>query len=131
MSTPVSREITDLKQEYEGGTSFSVDWYSLLRRGGENLLDNINPETLKRTVPIYGGITRNLQVYFCPADVEVPERLYSLDATIWFDFVPAAEFYRHPHTRRVFTIEYVNGARFIVVRYPVAGALLTVDPMDG
>lgn len=131
MAIPISREISDLKGEFEGGTSFSLDWYNLLRRGAENVLDNINPETLKRTVPIYGGITRNLQVYYCPPDVEVPERLYSRDASMWFDYVPPAEFYFKPHQREVFTIEYVNGARYIVVRHPVSGTVLTLDPMDG
>lgn len=132
---PVSREISDLKAEFEGGSSFSVDWYVLLRKGAESVLDNINPETLKRTVPIYGGLTRNLKVYYCPADVEVPSRLYSNDRKLTFDYMPPAQFYapnkpQFNYYRDYFTIEYVNGVRFIVVRHPMSGTALTVDPMD-
>lgn len=132
---PVSREISDLKAEFEGGSSLSVDWYGLLRRGGENLLDHINPETLKRTVPIYGGLTRYLQIYYCPADLEVPSRLYSnSEQTAYFDYLPPAQFYARAtyfnNCRDKFTIEYINGVRFIVVYHPINGTILTLDEME-
>jgi hypothetical protein len=79
----------------------------------------VNPETLRRTVPIYGGLTRGLQVYYCPADVKVPSRLYTIDRNVYFDYMPPAAFYnRHnfiSNCRNKYTIEYINGTRFIVV----------------
>jgi hypothetical protein len=130
MSYLASQEITDLKSEFEGGASLSVDWYALLRRGGQKLLNNINPETLKRVVPIYGGLTRHLQVYYCPADVEVPSRLYSYDRTVKFDYMPSAQFWSTPYSKNRFTIEYVNGVRFVVVKHPMSLSSVTLDEMD-
>lgn len=132
---PISREISDLKAEFEGGKSFSVDWYVLMRKAAENVLDNLNPETTKRTVPIYGGLTRGLQVYYCPSDVQVPSRLYSYDRTIYFDYMPPAAFYARQNfvsnCRSKFTIEYVNGVRFIVVYNAYGnGRILTLDEMN-
>lgn len=131
---PISREISDLKSEFEGGASLAVDWYGLIRRGGESTLDHINPETLKRTVPIYGGLTRQLQVYYCPDDVEVPSRLYSSsDRHVYFDYMPPGQFYspqpQFNYWRNRFTIEYINGVRFIVIRHPLSSTIITIDAM--
>lgn len=126
----VNQEITDLKGEFEGGKSFTLDWYAKLRQGANMVLDNANPETLKRVVPIYGGLTRHLQVYYCPADVEVPSRLYSRDKNLRFDHVAPAYFYAHPEKKNVFCIEYVNGIRFIVVRHPMSVTSATLDEMN-
>lgn len=128
---PVSRELSDLKGEFEGGSSLTIDWYTMLRRGSQNLLENIHPDTLKRTVPIYGGLTRGIQVYYCPTDVDVPARLWTYDRKTFFDYVPTADFYRHRHKQNRYTIEWSNGSRFIVVRHPVSISLVNIDPMDG
>lgn len=129
--TTANQEITDLKGEFEGGKSFSIDWYAKLRLGARAMLDQINPDTLKREVPIYGGLTRGLHVYYCPDDVEVPARLYDTrDRRVFFEFVPSRYFYDHPDRRDVFTIEYVNGARFIVLRHPMNAVSATIDTMD-
>lgn len=131
---PVAREISDLKGEFEGGSSFSIDWYVQLRKGAENTLDNINPDTLKRTVPIYGGLTRNLSVYYCPPDVETPTRLWTRDRSVYFDYMPAARFYAKQNfidnCRNKFTIEYVNGVRFIVVYKSLNDEITVIDSMD-
>lgn len=128
---PVNQEITDLKGEFEGGKSFSLDWYAKLRLGARTMLDQINPDTLKREVPIYGGLTRHLQVYYCPDDVEVPDRLFDAsDRRVFFDYVPPRHFYEKPNRRNLYTIEYVNSVRFIVVRHPMSATALTLDEMN-
>lgn len=134
MSYPISQEIKDLQGEFEGGASLNVDWYQKIIQGAELTLDNINPETLKRVVPIYGGLTRELQVYYCPPDLEVPSRIYTRDRRSYFDYLPASQFYGRRYQFRnydKFTIEYVNGIRYIVIRHPTSEAVAIIDPMDG
>lgn len=126
----VAREISDIKSEFEGGASFSVDWYTILRQAAEVVRENLNPETLKRVTPIYGGLTNHLQVYYCPSDVRVPSRLYSNDRRYCFDYAPSAQYWAHPEQQNKFTIEYVNGVRFIVVRKAISGSVITLDSMD-
>jgi hypothetical protein len=126
----VASEITDLKSEFEGGNSLRVNWYTLLRRGVHNMLDNINPETLKRRVPIYGGLAKELYIYYCPADVLVPSALYSNDGRRKYKYMPPAQFYRDPNLFEIFTIEYLNGVRFLVVRHSNDDAVLDIDDMD-
>lgn len=118
-----------MKSEFEGGTSLRVNWFTLLRRGGENLLDNVSAETLKRKVPIYGGLAKGLYVYYCPTDVLVPSDLYSNDGLRKYGYTPPAQFYTHPMNDK-FTIEYINGVRFIVVRHSEDEAVFVVDEMD-
>jgi hypothetical protein len=127
----VSREIEDIKSEFEGGASISANFLSFLRRGANNVLDNINPETLKRRVAIFGGLGRNLFTYYIPQDVEVPSAIYSnpFDRTPAFTYVPSAEFYR-VNRYNTFTIEYINGVRFAVFRHSVAPSSFTIDEMD-
>lgn len=125
----VSRAITDLKGEFEGGISLSVDWYTKLRQGGENLLDNINPETLKRRVPIYGGITRSLNTYYCPPDVLVPSGIYGNDGVRQYKYQPPAQFYAK-ETANTFTIEYINGARFLMMRHSNFNDAFEINDMD-
>lgn len=125
----VSREVSDLKGEFEGGSSFSISWLDKLRQGAEAVLDNINPETLKRRAPIYGGLAKDLWVYYCPQDVLVPSRLYTRDLKEFFDYVPPAQFYRR-QVRQTYTIEYVNGIRFLVTKRATNGTVLTVDSME-
>jgi hypothetical protein len=129
----VSQEIQDLQKEFEGGLSLDVDWYSKLRLAANNLLDNLNPETLKRVSPIYGGLTRHLQVYYCPPDLEVPSRIYTHDRRTYFDYVPASQFYGRysQYGFNKFTIEYVNGVRFVVIKHPNVQSTIIIDPMDG
>lgn len=127
----VAREITDLKSEFEGGNALSVDWYAILRRAADNLLDNVVPETLKRRVAIYGGLAKNVFVYYCPADVLVPSAIYEQpeDREPAFTFLPPNEFYTSPLTD-IFTIETINGARFLVLKHGFNTSSTTVDEMD-
>ncbi len=126
----VSLEISDLKSDFEGGSSFSINWFDVLRRASDKVRNNINPETLKRIAPIYAGLTKDLQIYYCPADVKVPSRLYSPQSNTWFDYEPPGAFYRRQWWLNKFTIEYVNGVRFIVLRHSVAGSQVILDEME-
>ena len=126
----VAQEISDLKAEFEGGSSFAVNWYDILRRAADKVRNNINPETLKRIAPVYAGLTKDLQIYYCPPDVKIPSRLYAPTTNQWFDYEPPSAFYRLYQWQNKFTIEYVNGVRFIVVRHSLNGAQVLIDEMD-
>ena len=135
MSYPVSREITDIRSEFEGGNSLSADFYAFLRRGANNVLDNVNPETLKRRTPIYGGIGKSMSVYYCPADLQVPSAIYTQPSPETrgsapkYIYVPPSQFFvqNKPDT---FTIEYINGIRFIIFRHSVSLSSITIDDME-
>jgi hypothetical protein len=131
MSYLVAKAITDIRGEFEGGRALSVDFFSLLERGARNVLDNINPETLKRRVPIYGGIAGSLALYYCPEDVKVPSAIYAQpnDRTPVAKYVPANEFYLQNRTD-VFTLEYINGVRFLLIRRSVVQKVTTINGMD-
>ena len=131
----ISQAITDLKQEFEGGSSFKVDWYNLFRRGGENLLSSIRPESLKRTVPIHGGLTKSLQnsaIFYCPADVAVPSAIYDNSGKRIFNFPPPGAFYndRNRNLDNQFTIETINGVKMLVVRKNIGLSVTTINDMD-
>lgn len=125
----VSREKSDLKAEFEGGKALSVEWFSLLRRGADRLLGQIFPNTLKRVVSIYGGFTGDLYVYYCPVDVLVPADIFSNDGLRKFKYVPANKFYRSSDTS-LFTLEYINGVRFLVARHRLVGGSTVIDDME-
>lgn len=121
--------IADIKGDFEGGNSLSVDWDTMIRRGIENVLDNCRPETLKRTVPIYGGLAQDLYMYYCPSDVLVPSEIYTNDGLRKFSYLPPKQYYRKLKTN-TFTIEYLNGVRFLVVRHDITKSSQIIDSMD-
>lgn len=131
----VSQAITDLKTEFEGGSSFKVDWYNLLRRGGQNLVATIRPQSLKRTVPIYGGLTRSVDgsiAVLCPDDLLVPSAIYGNDGKRIFSFPPSAAFHSEPYRNsdNLFTIETVNGVKQLVVRKNIGLTVHELNSMD-
>jgi hypothetical protein len=121
--------IEDVKQDFEGGNSLSLDWDTIIRRAVENVLDNVRPETLKRRVPIYGGLAQEVYMYYCPADVLIPSDLYTNDGLRKFSYVPPMQFYKQLNNN-TYTIEYINGARFLVVRHDVTKSSITIDAME-
>lgn len=129
MSYLVSREKSDLKADFEGGKSLSVDWFQILRRAADRMLGQVYPNTLKRVVPVYGGFTGDLFVYYCPVDVLVPAEIYSNDGLRKFTFVPPNKFYRSSDTS-LFTLEYINGVRFLIARHRSVGGSTTIDDME-
>lgn len=128
---PVSEAITDLRSEFEGGKAMSLDFYTLLKRGARNTLDNINPETLKRRVPIYGGVANNLALYYCPEDVRVPVAIYRQphDRQPVATYVPPTQFFTQ-NKNDVFTIEHINGVRFVMFRQTIPYRTIILDNMD-
>lgn len=124
-----TQQITDIKSEFEGGISFSIDWYSILRRGAKKMIKKINPETLKRVQPIYAGLSRSLYMFYCPSDVFVPSAIYGNDGIRQYDYVPSKVFHQNEDQKK-FTIEYINGARFIVIRHADQRASFEIDAMD-
>lgn len=131
MSYTISKAITDLRSEFEGGKSLSIDFLGLLERGARNVLDSINPETLKRRVPLYGGVAHDIGVYFCPADIRVPSALYRQpnDTDPIATYMPPNEFVAQ-NKFDTFTIATINGVSFIMFKNSEETAALTVDLMQ-
>ncbi len=126
----ITQIISDIKGEFEGGVSLSIDWDALIRRAVKNVLDNTRPNTLKRTVPLYGGLSENLTHYYCPSDVFAPSDIYpNGDENRVFKYQPPKAFYRNNDFDR-YTIEYVNGVRVIVIRHQVDTSIIVIDAMD-
>lgn len=125
----VSREKSDLKAEFEGGTSLSVDWNAIMRRAADRMLGEVFPDTLKRVQPIYGGFTGDVYAYYCPSDVLAPTDIYANDGLRHFTYVPPTKFYRSTDTS-LFTLEYINGVRFLVTRFANIGNSTTLDAME-
>ncbi len=125
----VSTIIDEIKEEFEGGNSLSVDWDIVIRKAVQTTLENINPTTLKKNVPIYGGFLRDVYVYYCPANVRVPVRLETNDKVNSFSYVPAKVFYAERNVN-TFTIETVNGYAFLVSFMKLNDSFETIDEMD-
>lgn len=124
-----SRIIEDVQGEFEGGNSLSVNWDILIRRAMQNVLDNTRPDTLKRRVPIYGGLASDLHLYYCPSDVDVPSDLYSNDNERKFKYIGQKAFHEQELYDR-YTIETINGVRFLWVKHSVQKATLEIDTME-
>jgi len=120
---------SDVQGEFEGGNSFSVDWDTQIRKAVENVLDNCRPETLKRRVPIYGGLAQQVYMYYCPDDVLVPSDLYTNDGLRKFTYSPPKQYYKKL-ANNTYTIEYINGVRFLVVQHNITASILTIDSME-
>lgn len=121
--------ISDVKEEFEGGSSLAVDWDIAVRKAVENVLDNARPETLKRTVPLYGGLSNQLYAYYCPEDVLVPSDIFTNDGLRKFTYQPARTFYTKREQNK-YTIEYINGKRFVIIRHDVETSSLVIDEME-
>lgn len=137
MSILITQLISDIKSEFEGGAALSVDYYAILRRAADNVLDNLSPDTLKRRLAVYGGLANNLHIYYCPADLEAPSDIYENDgrfgnqqtSTRTFHYVPPAIFYAKLEYDK-YTIEYINGVRFVVIRHTEAPASTIIEEME-
>lgn len=126
----ISEYKSRIQSKYEGGTSLSVDWYSNAKEAGEAMRGQINPTTLKRSVPIYGGLYDDNDIYYCPSDVDVPVTLYSpRNIREEWDFMPS-QAYHNSNKQHSFTIETVNGSRRILVRNSVSSLSLVLDTYD-
>jgi len=126
----LSEIIQDAQSELEGGKSAKIDWILASRQAMQALIRNVTPETTNKVVPIYGGLTNQLQIYDCPSDVKTPFRLYATDKSWIAQYVTPQDFYYRYNVQFVFTIEYVNGVRYIIARIPVNFGQVLIDDMQ-
>lgn len=128
----ISQEITDLKAEFEGGKSLAVDWYAIIRRASDKMLGMIYPDTLTRRVPVYGGLSRDLHVYYCPTDVLVPSFLYPNSQNMGGRKYTyrAQKAFMERSEELTFTLVYINKIRFLLVRHAESPSVLTLNDMD-
>ncbi len=129
MSKLISTIIGDVKDDFEGGSSLSVSWDNMVRRGVENVLDKIRPKTLNRIVPVYGGLTEDVTTYYCPEDVLTPNGIYDKEGKPVLKYYPPKQF-NEKSDNDIFTIETINGLRMIKVRKEFTSSALIVDEMD-
>lgn len=125
----VSQYKTRVQARFEGGKSLSVDWHLNVQEAGEILRQNINPPTLKRVAPIFGGLNAETSMYYCPDDVGVPSALYNNTTREKWEYMPAQAFHLNEEDYK-FTIETINGIKFLFVRHSLASGTLVVDKFD-
>lgn len=129
--------ISDIKSEFEGGVALSVDYDAILRRAANNVLDNISPDTLKRRLAVYGGLANDLHLYYCPADLEAPSDIYENDGRFGnqqrnsrtIKYRPPAVYYASQEYD-TYTIEYINGVRFLVIRHTESPTSTTIEDAE-
>ena len=93
------------------------------------MLTQINPTTLKRRVALYGGLNSATNIYYCPSDMRVPSTLYSnTTREQWTNVAPQA--FHLGSNDYEFTIETVNGVRFLLIRHSLASGTLNIDSFD-
>ena len=119
-----------IQSKYEGGNSLSVDWYTNAKEAGEAMRGQINPTTLKRVVPIYGGLYDNNGIYIYSDDVDVPVTLYNPRNTRekW-EYMPSQVYYEDTSPYK-FTIETVNGAKRLMLRTSAVHPEIILDTYD-
>lgn len=122
------QSIADIKGKFEGGVSFNVDWSSLAKEGARALRKKISPATIKRRVPVYGGMAIDLPVYTSPTDVHTPADLYPASAIFGdrdYTYQAAAAYFRGKEDN-AFTIDFINGIPFIYADLPSVGLVTTL-----
>ena len=132
MTIAASRLISDVKGQFEGGSSLTgTSWDTLLRMAADTMLENVTPETLKRTLPVYGGIAGELYQYYCPSEIDVPAEIYLNDGQRKFSYVPAKVYFADPRlVYDRFTFKYHNGVRFLYVRHGDSQSLATLETFE-
>lgn len=130
MSKLASIIIADVKDDFEGGASLPVAWDNMLRRGVEAVLDKIKPKTLNLSVPIYGGLTSQLQYYYSPEDVLVPVGIFDNTGEKLFGYVPPKMFREQIWRTDVFTIETINGLQMIRLRKDLNSTSFVINECD-
>lgn len=131
---PLTQIVDDVKEEFEGGNSLAIDWGIAVRKASKTVIRQARPETMKRTVPIYGGLADNLSAYYCPSDVLVPSRIfgnnaYGRNAQQKYSYRAPKHFHENEELN-TYTIDYINGVRFIFVRHTQTIASLIIDEME-
>lgn len=115
MYTSYEQAIADIKGKFEGGTSFNIDWATLSKEAASNLRKRISPASIKRRVPIYGGVALDLPIFTSPTDVHTPADLYPATASFnergYTHQAPQAYFQNQDLD--AYTIDWINGIPFI------------------
>jgi hypothetical protein len=130
----VGSVLSRLKDKFEGGRSFAVNWYEILGEASDTMVEKVNPRTLKRTLPLFGGIIQDMEVYLCPDDISSFSGIYDLPlsttANNKFSYVKPEEYNNKNNSDRIdiFTDIYVNGIRFLLIKHDVKSQYVEIDP---
>lgn len=126
----ITQIIEEVKTEFEGGNSLPVNWDIAVRLAVKNVMRNTRPEELKRVVPLYGGLAQDLFNYYAPPDILAPSDIYNNTKARRFSYSPNRPFYASPEVGNVYTIETVNGRKYIVMRHSEVASVHVIDAMD-
>lgn len=132
MFTTFGQAITDVKAKFEGGVSFSIDWNTLSVEAARSLRKKVTPATIKRRVPIYGGMAVDLPVYTSPTDVHTPADIYPTTASFKgrnLKHQAAQAFFAEPADNS-YTLDYINGIPFIFANIGVGKAITLLSVTD-
>lgn len=104
-----------MKSHFEGGGSMPINWYLAITQGLESMLVQINPKTLQREKEIFGGVSDNQNLYYCPDDVNVPIALVDTHGNVISKYLDPTR-YSEQKYGDFFTIESINGVKYIKTR---------------
>lgn len=122
--------VADVQDDFEGGASLNVSWNRLMARAVQKVLGKARPTTLVRSVPIFGGLTGNLEYYYAPEDINVPTAIYGNDGRPLFAYRTPKAFNDKLWEQDVFTLETVNNVQMIKLRRSLASGALVVEECD-
>lgn len=129
-----SQAVSEIKNKFEGGVSFSVNWNDLAAQARREMMKKINPRSAKRRVPVYGGVSIELPAYTCPDDVSVPAEFYPNDNSFsgrGYKYRAPKPFYQSIETGdNVFTIDYLNGKPLLLARSDRGQSTTVIDAID-
>lgn len=132
MFTTFGQAITDVKAKFEGGVSFSIDWNTLSVEAARSLRKKVTPATIKRRVPIYGGMAVDLPVYTSPTDIHTPADLYPTTASFKgrnYTYQAAQSFFAEPK-ENAYTFDFINGIPFIFANVGTGKAITMLSVTD-
>lgn len=125
--------VAQIQEKFEGGASFSLNWDYVLKEGAQAMLQNISPKSLIFKTSIYGGFIDDNFVYYCPSDVGAPLGIFDKLKRLKFDYVAPRifeELTARGTSQKLFTIETINGEKFIMINSKEATGILVVNDFD-
>lgn len=121
MTMLVSTMKNRIKTGFEGGSALPIDWNLMIEKGAESLLIEINPHNLKQRKPILGGLSTNRETYLCFDDVHYPTIIADAQGNMISKYLPPLQYKLNQGRDEVFTIENINGKRFLKTRTALGG----------
>ena len=112
----VSELITKVQGKFEGGKSFTVDWFAVVKEGVRNLRKRVNPAELLLTEALVEVTAGDNTIFTAPDDFYRPSMIYSSNGERVFTYVKRAKFLKE-ETNNTYTVFKVDGVETVQVSH--------------